>query len=116
AKHFKRVIATDASENQISHAAPSPGVEYRVAVAEQSGLENQSVDLLTVATAAHWLNHKLFYAEARRVLHPGGVIALWTYSEAQMEPEIDRVMDWFMYDLLEPFWPPGRDYVRNQYR
>ena len=28
-KHFKRVIATDASEAQIKEAAPVPNIEYR---------------------------------------------------------------------------------------
>src|SRR5574341_2011719 len=55
-KHFERVIATDVSAEQIRHAVPHPQIEYRVARAEQSGLEDQSVDLVTVASALHWFD------------------------------------------------------------
>ena len=36
---FDRVIATDASEKQISNAQPHDRVEYRVAPAENSGIK-----------------------------------------------------------------------------
>ena len=44
-----------------------PRVEYRVATAEESGLESKSVDLITVAQALHWFDLERFEAEARRV-------------------------------------------------
>src|SRR5882672_3517429 len=37
AQRFDRVVATDASQEQIISATPHPNVEYRVAPAEQSG-------------------------------------------------------------------------------
>lgn len=46
APHFRRVIASDASAEQIRHAAPHPGIEYRVAPAEACGLADRSVDLV----------------------------------------------------------------------
>ena len=45
AEVFERVIATDASEKQIVNAEKHPRVEYRVAPAEESGLESNNVDL-----------------------------------------------------------------------
>src|SRR3954468_23053908 len=39
ATEFGRVIATDASEKQIAKAQPHEAVEYRVAPAENNGLE-----------------------------------------------------------------------------
>src|SRR5262245_45200817 len=45
ARHFERVIATDASREQIASATPQARVEFRVASAEQSGLETGSVGL-----------------------------------------------------------------------
>src|SRR4051812_36329693 len=38
ARHFAHVIATDASREQIAAAAPLPNAEFRVALAERSGL------------------------------------------------------------------------------
>src|SRR5437764_2789848 len=68
AECFDRVIAIDASEKQIANAERHPCVEYRIATAEQSGLEAGSVDVVTVAQALHWFDLQQFYAEARRVL------------------------------------------------
>lgn len=114
-KLFQRVIATDPSQQQISNAIKADNIEYRVATAEESGLPDKSVDLITVATAAHWFDHSLFYPEAERVAKPNGILALWTYSESIIEPEIDELMEWFAYTLLHDYWPDGRWYVRNKY-
>jgi 2-polyprenyl-3-methyl-5-hydroxy-6-metoxy-1,4-benzoquinol methylase len=51
---FNRVIATDASEKQISSAQPHERVEYRVAPAEDSGIESETLGLVMVAQALHW--------------------------------------------------------------
>lgn len=114
-KYFKRVIATDGSEKQIQNAIAKENVEYGIATAENSGLENTSVALITVATAAHWFNHDLFYREAQRVAKPNGILAVWTYSEAKISEDIDKLIEWFMYDFLHDYWPDGRWYVRNRY-
>ncbi len=116
AKYFNKVIATDGSERQIYHAIVTQNVEYRIATAEESGLEDSSIGLITVATAAHWFNHDLFYREAIRVARPDGILAVWTYSEATISPEIDELMEWFMYEYLYDYWPDGRWYVRNKYQ
>ncbi len=115
AQRFKKIIATDGSEQQIQNAIAKENIEYRIGTAEESGLENNSVDLITVATAAHWFNTDLFYKEAERVSKRNGVLAIWTYSEAKISEEIDRLMEWFMYDYLYEYWPDGRWYVRNKY-
>lgn len=115
AKHFDKVIATDGSRQQIDNAITAPNVEYRVGIAEESDLADHSIDLITVATAAHWFNHDKFYAEAQRVAKPNGILAVWAYSEAIISPEIDALMEWFMYDYLRDYWPPGRWYIRNSY-
>lgn len=115
ARHFKQVIATDGSPQQIEKAIATPRVEYRVGVAEQSGLPDSSIDLITVATAAHWFNLDLFYKEAQRVAKPNGILAMWAYGEATISPAIDELMEWFMYDYLYSYWPEGRWYVRNKY-
>jgi ubiquinone/menaquinone biosynthesis C-methylase UbiE len=115
AQYFKQVIATDGSKQQIDNAMPRPNIEYRVGTAEQSGLADHSVDLITVATAAHWFDHDAFYKEAQRVAKANGILAVWAYAEANISPEIDALMEWFMYDLLHDYWPEGRWYVRNSY-
>ena len=75
-RHFRSIIATDPSTAQIANAPAHPQIEYRVARAEESGLADQSVDAITVALALHWFDLDQFYAEARRVLKPGGKLAV----------------------------------------
>ena len=61
ADHFEKVIATDASPQQLAHAHPHPRVEYRVAPAEQSGLADGSIDLVTVASSTGSVKWQLRY-------------------------------------------------------
>ena len=117
ARHFASVIATDASEAQIAHATPHPRVTYRVAPAEASGLEDRSVDLVTAAQAVHWFDRPRFWAEARRVLRPGGgVVAVWTYWFFSIAPELDAIVQRFYKDTVGPFWPPERKLTEDRYR
>lgn len=116
AKHFERVIATDASTEQIAHALPSPRVDYRVAPAEKSGLETESIDLVTVAQALHWFDIPAFFQEVRRVLIPGGLLAVWTYQLFTINPDIDRRVLRFYAETLAPYWPPERKMVEEGYR
>ncbi len=116
AEVFARVVATDASAQQIENATPHQGIEYRVALAEQSGLADASADLVTVAQAAHWFDLDVFYAEVRRVLKPQGVIALITYGVIKTDGEAGRLIDTFYYDVIGPYWPPERRHVESGYR
>lgn len=117
AAHFARVHATDASADQVAHAEPHPCVEYRVAPAEQSGLPDRSADLVTVAQALHWFDLPAFYAEVRRALKPGGVIAAWTYGVHVTEgDDVNAVVRHFYEHVVGPCWPPERRHVENGYR
>jgi SAM-dependent methyltransferase len=116
AERFERVVATDASEEQLGHAIPHPKVEYRRALAEDSGLESGSVDLVTVATAVHWFDFDRFYAEAERVLAPGGALAVWAYDLARISPALDRLIDRLGREIVGPYWPPERAWVDDLYR
>src|SRR5688572_9790189 len=46
AEWFDRVVATDASAEQLAEAPAHPRVEFRRALAEESGLADTSVDLI----------------------------------------------------------------------
>jgi len=116
ADHFERVVATDASPEQIGNAAPHPRVGYSVAREDGSGLPDASVSLVTVAQALHWLDRPRLYAEVDRVLRPGGVFAAWCYVLLRISPEIDRVLDWFYSERVGRFWPPERRHTENGYR
>lgn len=116
AKHFKQVIATDASAEQIAHAGAPANVSLRVAPAEASGLADHSIDLVTVAQAAHWFDLPRFFAEAQRVLKPGGVLALWGYGRLDLPGGMDEIFQRFYSETVGPFWPPERKWIDDGYR
>lgn len=117
ARHFDRVIATDASADQVAAATPHPRVEYRVAAAEESGLASGSADLVTVAQALHWFDRPAFYREATRVLSPGGVLAVWSYGHPYLDdPGPDAVFQEFYSGTVGPYWPPERALVDAGYK
>jgi SAM-dependent methyltransferase len=116
AQHFDRVVATDASAAQIEHAFRGERITYRVEPAEATSLETASVDLVTVGQALHWFDLDRFYAEVRRVLRPGGVLAAWCYGRCEIAPDVDAVVDRFYADIVGPFWPPERVFVESGYR
>ena len=96
---FETVFATDPSEKQLQKAESHPRVIYSSGSAENSGLQAGSVDVITVAQAYHWFNHKAFFAEARRVGRPGAVVAVWTYNLARISPGIDAAIE-ILYDQI----------------
>ena len=110
---FDSVIATDASEKQITNAALHERVDYRVAPAEDSGIESGPVDLIMVAQALHWFDLDRFYAEAQRVLKPDGVLAASAYNLLQIEPAIDEIVNRYYYEVVGSFWPPERELVEQ---
>jgi SAM-dependent methyltransferase len=117
AERFEAVIGTDASAEQIAAAPAHPRVTYAVARAEESGLESDSVDLVTVAQALHWFDRPKFYAETRRVLRADGVLAVWTYGVPRLnDANIDKLLQSFYSDTVGPYWPPERRHVENGYR
>jgi hypothetical protein len=116
ADHFAEVVATDASAEQIAHATPCAGVAYRVAPADHSGLEEATVDLVTVGQAVHWFELKKFYEEVNRVGAPGSAIAVWAYDlfEVPESPAVETVFRAF-HASVEAFWPPERALVARRY-
>lgn len=116
AEHFALVEATDASAAQLAAALPHPRVHYRQAPAEASGLAPRSVELVTVAQALHWLDRPAFYAEVRRVLAPGGVVAAWCYGLVELGPALDEPIRAFYERTVGPYWPPERALVDSGYR
>jgi len=114
-EYFDRVIATDISPAQVEEADPHPRIDYRVAKSEQSGLPDHCIDLITAASALHWFDLDRFYAEARRVMRPGGVLAAWTYHVGYVEPPFDEVFGRFYRDVVAPYFAPGARLVDNRY-
>lgn len=113
AEHFERVVATDASREQIAQAQKHPKVLYRVERAESCTLHDASVDLVVVAQAFHWFDQAAFLDEVRRVLCPGGLLALLVYRLAKIATPVDSAVDRLYREVLAGFWPAEREQVER---
>ena len=115
APHFDSVIGLDPSADQIAHAVPDARIAYRCASAERLALADRSVSLMTAAQAAHWFDLPAFYAEARRTVAPGGILALISYGVLALDPALDDRFQAFYRDEIGPWWPPQRKLVDAGY-
>lgn len=57
------------------------------APAENTGLQDKSVDFITVAQAIHWFDRQMFKSECQRILKPAGKVVL-VWNERDYENEI----------------------------
>jgi SAM-dependent methyltransferase len=112
---YSRVIATDISKELLALAPPHPRILYRVASAEESGIEPGGVDLITVAQALHWFDLPRFWAEAKRVLKEGGVLAFWGYNWPVVQPEVDRVLE-NLKNVISSSWPERSALLHGGYK
>lgn len=116
ADRFDKVYATDISENQIANASKKDNIIYSVCPAEKTPFSDHQFDLVTVGQALHWFNIPAFCNEVRRVLKPGGVIAVWGYSLLNVDPEIDVHVNHFYTSVVGPYWDKERKLVDERYR
>lgn len=116
ARHFQRVVATDISGEQLARCHSGTSILPLRARAEAVPLATGSADLVTVAQALHWFALEPFHAEVRRVLRPGGVVAVWSYSLMSIDRAVDAIVQSLYGDTLGPYWDPARCLVENGYR
>lgn len=116
AKHFNLIFATDPSEKQLAEAEQNPRIRYARGSAEDSGLPDHSVSAVTVAQAFHWFQHEKFFKEVKRVTRPKGLLVLWTYAVASINPEVDQLTKHLYQDILGPYWEKERQHVDEGYK
>jgi ubiquinone/menaquinone biosynthesis C-methylase UbiE len=117
ARIVDRVIASDASSEQIAAATGPENVEFRVFAAEQPQIEANSLDLVTVAQALHWFNLDAFFTALDTVLKPGGLLAVWSYGQCSVDVETDQHVYRLYTEILgDSWWPPERRLVETGYQ
>jgi SAM-dependent methyltransferase len=99
-----RVIAVEPGERMLAELRRAvPEAEALLAAAEAIPLPDGSVDAITVGQAFHWFRHDEAVPEMRRVLSPGGSVALIWNSRDQERP-LQRDLS----ELIRPLLPPDR--------
>lgn len=116
ADRFARVVASDAAPAQLAHARRAPRTSYVAATCEEVPIAPSTVDLVTVGQALHWLARDRFYAEVRRILRPGGVLAAWCYGFFEVDREVDAIVRRFYAETVGAYWPPERRLIERGYR
>jgi SAM-dependent methyltransferase len=119
AEVFERVVATDVAAEQIGRARPHPRVRYAVGPEADSGLGSGAAHAVVAATAAHWFDLEAFWAEARRVLAPGGLVAVWSYGSHRVEGDeggaIDAATSRYSSEVVGGYWSAKLDHIQSRY-
>lgn len=71
-----RVVAVEPNSAMQAMAPPHDRVQCVTAPGERTGLDDASVDVVVCAQAFHWLDARAALREFRRILVPGGRVAL----------------------------------------
>lgn len=105
---FEKVYGVDVSKDQLAHAIQAPNVQYLNQGAEDLRfLPDGSVDLITAGTAYHWFDPDKFWAEARRVLKPRGIVTILQIRTPEIK-EAPGLFGDFMSRELHPHIPPTK--------
>lgn len=113
---FDSVLGVDQSLEQLRNAkaadlgASAGRIEYVAVSAYElhKVAAPGSVDLITIAQAAHWLDLDKFFAASAEVLRPGGVLAVMGYARAELDdPKAQQAFDHFYFNVLGADRKPG---------
>jgi len=114
-KYFRKVHASDISENQIKVAEKRSNIEYSVTRSEKTNFKENQFDLITVAQAIHWFDLKKFYAEAKRVGKNNSKIFVWGYGLLKIDKEVDKIIQKFYQEIVGPYWNKERGHIDSEY-
>jgi SAM-dependent methyltransferase len=90
----ERVVGIEPNAAMLAAAQPAPGVEFRQAFAQDTGLEDGCADIVTCSQSLHWMEPEPIFAEAARMLRRGGVFAAYDYDWPPVtDPEVDAAFD-----------------------
>jgi ubiquinone/menaquinone biosynthesis C-methylase UbiE len=86
----ERAVGVEPNGAMLAAAPSAAGVEYREAFAQETGLDDGCADIVTCSQSLHWMEPEPTFAEAARILRPGGVFAAYDYDwPPVVDPELD---------------------------
>jgi len=90
ARHCRSVVAVEPNDDMRQHGISDSrafDIEWLTGTGENTGLENSSKDLLSMASSFHWVDFDKGMNEFSRVLRPGGrFVALWNPRDIEANP------------------------------
>jgi len=102
--NFHEVIAVEPDAQMAAKIAElCPRAVIRIVSSEECEQERESVDLITIANALHWMNAERVLANVIRWLRPEGVLAVFDRPLPKAGPDVDAV-------TKEEFRGPWRRY------
>jgi SAM-dependent methyltransferase len=74
-----------------------PNVRYVEGYSDATGLRDATADVVTYSQSLHWMEPQPTFAEAARVLRPGGVFAAYDYElPPAVDWEVDAAFEYFL--------------------
>ncbi|MCM5661668.1 class I SAM-dependent methyltransferase [Galbibacter mesophilus] len=113
---FDQVYGIDISEEQLKNAIPADNIDYRVSRAEQTPFYDNYFDLITVGQAFHWFDFEAFFTEVKRILKPGGLLAIFGYGLHKGDDEFNEKLFHFYENVIGDFWDKERIYIEKEYK
>lgn len=105
-EHFHKVIAVEPDPRMADKIIRSaPGVVVRIGRAEDFQQAPESVDLVNVATALHWMDVPAVIANVERWLRAGGIFAVYGSGLPETPPPIRQIVR----EELHERWNAYRD-------
>jgi SAM-dependent methyltransferase len=87
----EHVVGIEPNAAMLAVAEAAPGVEYREAFSHDTGVASGAADIVTTSQSLHWMEPEPTFAEAARILRPGGVFAAYDYDwRPAVDPELDE--------------------------
>lgn len=100
----RHVVGLEPSQAMLRFArTTAPGASFLAGAAERLPFRKASIDLITAAGSLNYADVPVFFAEARRVLAPDGLVIVYDFAPGRVEP-------WFAEFIKR--YPPARDGAR----
>lgn len=117
----EKVIAVEPNDDMLKKLYRNvPTAQVIKASAENTGIPDGSVDLVTAATAFHWFDEEKFKAECKRILAPNGRVAVIFNSKVaddliRERDEISRIYCGYKGHAGKRSDNEGDAFLRNEY-